>query len=67
MAQTGSFTFRVDGTLVTVVKDGNPEVTILMDPVGRRMVARFANKYCNGKIEYFYHPDMVVVGNGTSH
>ena len=67
LAQGGGFTVKIDDMRVTLVKDGSPEVVDLPDPVGRRMVARLANKYCGGKAEYFYHPDMLVDGNGAKH
>ena len=67
LAEAGTFTVKVDGLIVTIVKDASPEVTILTDPVGRRMVQRLAHKYCDGKTEYFYHPDMLVGSNGEKH
>lgn len=67
LAQAGSFTVRIEGMRVTLVRDGSPEVIDLQDPVGRRMVARLANKYCAGRVEYFYHPNMIINGGNTPH
>ena len=51
-------------TLITLVKDGRPEVYSLPAVVPRRMLSRLANKY-GVKPEYFYHPEMCSRGTAT--
>lgn len=63
---TNNVSIAVDGNVVTLVKDGIPEVYVLPDRVPRPMVQRFANKY-SIRIEYFYHPEMCCQGNDTAH
>lgn len=57
MAQTGGFTVAVSGTTVTLVKDGNPQVVPMTNPVGRRMLLKLAHTYCDGRPEFFFHPE----------
>lgn len=51
-------------TMVTLVKDGKPEVYDLPAMVPRRMLARLSIKY-GVKQEYFYHPEMCCHGTPT--
>lgn len=55
---------KVEGTTLTLVKDGIPEVYSLPDQVTRRFLQRISSKY-GVKIEYFYHPEMCCKGNTT--
>lgn len=59
LADVHGFSMRVDGSMLTVVMDGVPEAFALCDPIGRRMVTRIAHKYAGGRVEYFYHPEML--------
>ena len=51
-------------TLITLVKDGSPEVYRLPAMVPRRMLGRLANKY-GVRIEFFYRPEMCCRGTTT--
>jgi len=53
-----TFSVAVQGNLITLVRDGIPEVQQLPDPVIRRLLQRFQGKY-GVPIEYFYHPEML--------
>lgn len=44
---------------VTLILKGIPEVFIIPEVVGRRMIGRIANRY-SVRIEYFYHPEMIL-------
>lgn len=47
--------------MLTLVKDGAPEVYLLPAEVTRRLIARLAHKY-GVNIEWFYHPEMIHKG-----
>ncbi len=47
----------VNENVVTIVKEGIPEVTFLPDMVPIKMLHRFDAKY-GVRIEYFFHPEM---------
>ena len=58
-AQTTSI--KIEEHYVTIVRDGVPSVYVLPAQVTRRMLQKFSNKF-GVKIEWFYHPDMLVPG-----
>jgi hypothetical protein len=51
--------------IMTLVKDGCPEVIVLPESVPRKMLHRIAYKY-GVKIEFFYHPEMCCPGTLTA-
>ena len=52
----------VAGNVLTLVKDGVPEVILLPEEVTRRMVSRLSRKH-GVNIEWFYHPEMLHLGS----
>jgi hypothetical protein len=51
---------------MTVVQSGIPEAYELPEIVGRRMVARLSNKY-GVRVEFFYHPELLIPHTGAKH
>ena len=64
MASICGFSIKIDDAMVTVVCNGVPEIYMLPDPVGRRLISRFVHKY-KVRVEYFYHPQMIPQLEGT--
>ena len=58
------FTVRVDGNVVTLVKDGVPESHVLPERIPRKMLQRLAHKY-GVPIDHFYHSADYCVGSQT--
>lgn len=50
--------FAVDGHVVTLVKDGNPQSYPLPEEVTRRMVLKLAYRY-GMNVEWFWRPEML--------
>lgn len=55
-----------DGNSVTLVKDGIPEVYDLPEVVPRKMLQRLSHKY-GIRIEWFFHPHMLIPGDNKQH
>jgi hypothetical protein len=58
LSPSSTISIFVTGDSVTIVKDGDPEVTVLPEYVPKKMLHRFQVKY-EVRIEYFFHPEML--------